>query len=393
MKRALILPAAVLMQTCLGGIYAWSAFVPALRENFAFTAGQTQLVFGLAIAVFTLAMIFAGRLLVRWGPRPVALLGGLLFACGHLMAAASRGRFLWLLGGYGLIGGASIGFGYVAALTTGIQWFPQQKGLVTGVAVAGFGAGAILLSSLATSLLRGGWAVLDIFRTVGWTYGAVVCLAALFLFRPPLADTGGSGLGMDRKLRKDPVFRALVAGMFCGTFAGLMVIGNLKPIGMDGGISPDVAAMAISFLAVGNAIGRIAWGWVSDRLGYLTIPLSLLYMGVVLVLLLLARSVAVAFLAGAFLIGIGFGGCLVLYAAQVAARYGASEVGKVYPLVFLSYGVAGITGPPVGGHLFDLTQSYVSALVVSMVVTAVGLWWTWRVRGPSSHAEPPLARA
>jgi len=379
-KGLFVLPAVILIQTCLGGLYAWSAFVPSLRADFGYTAGQTQLVFGLAIAAFTLAMVFAGRLLIPWGPRRVALLGGLLFACGHLTSSASAGQYVWLLAGSGLLSGSGIGFGYVAALTTGMQWFPMRKGLVAGMAVAGFGAGAILLSSLTTVLLRNGHKVLDIFQIVGLGYGAAVCLAAAFLFRPPFV-AGGRGHMALKAILQDRVFWALATGIFCGTFSGLLVIGSLKPIGMDGGATSGTATAAISLFALGNASGRLAWGWLFDRFGYPVIPLSLVFQGATLTLLLVARCAPSAFSASAFMVGFGFGACFVVYAAQVALRYGAVHVASVYPLVFLAHGVAGITGPPLGGFLYDCTRSYVWALFAGMAVLTFGAWQTFRVCG------------
>jgi OFA family oxalate/formate antiporter-like MFS transporter len=308
-------------------------------------------------------------------------LGGLLFACGHLTASASAGQFAWLLAGSGLLGGAGIGFGYVAALTTGIQWFPKRRGLVTGVAVAGFGAGAIILSSLTTVLLHNGYKVLDILHVIGLGYGAVVCLAAVFLFRSPFAAGAGRGHVVAKDLLKDRVFRALATGIFCGTFAGLLVIGSLKSIGMDGGSTSGTATAAISFFALGNASGRLAWGWLFDRFGYPVIPFSLLFLGGTLALLLLVRFAPAAFSASAFLVGFGFGSCFVLYAAQVALSYGADQVASIYPLVFLAHGVAGITGPPLGGFLYDCTRGYAWALIAGIAVVAFGAWRTFRVCG------------
>ncbi len=195
-KRLLVLPAAVLIHMCLGGVYAWSAFVPSLRTDHGLSASQAQCIFGLTIATFSVAMVLAGRLLTRWGPRCVGLLGGVLFACGHMIAASSDGCVLRLQMGFGLVGGASIGCGYVAALTTGVLWFPKHKGLVTGVVVAGFGLGTAILSMLATAWLEDGWTVLRIFRTIGYAYGAVVCLSSLLLFLSyGLAGMGGPLLG------------------------------------------------------------------------------------------------------------------------------------------------------------------------------------------------------
>jgi OFA family oxalate/formate antiporter-like MFS transporter len=381
MKRIFALLGAVLIQTSLGGVYAWSAFVPSLKMDYGLTTGQTQFIFGLSIASFTATMVFAGRLLARWESRRVAMLGGVLFFCGYLISAASRGHYFLLLGGYSLVGGASIGFGYAAALATAIQWFPKHKGLVTGVAVGGFGAGAVLLSALTTEWLNHGWTVLEIFRAIGWIYGAAVCLGAFLLFRPLNSQDGAEmSLGVRKHLLKDPVFRALAVGMFCGTFAGLLIIGNLKPIGMAGGLPPDKAVWAISCFALGNALGRISWGWLWDRYGYKTIPLSLLFLGLSLIVLLPARQESVSFSGAAFLVGFGFGASFVMYAAQVASHYGMAEVGRIYPLLFLAYGVSGIIGPSTGGLLYDLTNSHAAALAVSVMVILVGVYWTWRAR-------------
>lgn len=378
MKRALVLLAAVLIQTCLGGVYGWSTFVPALREEFGFSTGQTQIVFGLTIASFTVAMVLAGRLMAQWGPRIIGLIGGILFAAGYLLAARSTGDFPHLIVGIGLVAGASIGFGYVAALTTGVQWFPRHKGLVAGVAVAGFGAGAILLSSLVPRLLRDGWPVLEIFRGIGWTNGLVVCTASLFLFRPPRTEPGMPDAVAPQNLHRSPLFRSLIVGIFSGTFAGLLVISNLTSIGMDAGLTADAANLAIGFFAIGNAAGRIGWGWISDRVGYRAIPLSLLLLGAVLGLLLGARSSPVGFPAASLLAGFGFGACFVLYAAQVASHFGAGAVARIYPLVFLAYGLAGATGPWMGGYLFDVTSGYDLPFTVAMVILGIGAWHTSR---------------
>jgi len=387
-KRLFVLLAVVLVQSCLGGLYAWSAFAPELQRAFGYTAGQTQLIFGLSIATFTLSMVLAGRLLSHWGSRSVALFGGLLFAGGHILSAASGGEYLWLVLGSGLLVGASIGFGYVAALTTGIQWFPTHKGLVAGVAVAGFGAGAIILSSLANTLLLKGFSILELFRSIGLGYGAVVCFGALFLFRPPSLSVQHRDVCL-KELLKDRVFLRLLTGTFCGTFAGLLVIGNLKSIAIDGGATAGMATAAISFFAVGNASGRLAWGWLFDRFGDPVVPVSLLFLGTTLALLLLVRHEATAFSVCALLIGFGFGACFVVYAAQVALHYGAEHVPSIYPLVFLAYGVAGITGPTLGGLLCDYTGSYLWALVVGIAVLMLGVWSTSRISDLPERIDSP----
>lgn len=379
--RYLVLLASVVIQVCLGGIYAWSTFVPDLVETVGLSVTQTQVVFGLLFGVFTLSMVFTGRLVERWGPRPVAGLGGLLFGIGYLVASRPDGSFPLMLLGISLLAGIGTGAGYVCALTTSMKWFPDRKGLVTGIAMAGFGGGAILLSALAESLLSSGVNVLTIFQWIGLAYGAAIITAAMVLRFPMEARTAqlqtAPPLG---RLARDPFFLALVLGMFCGTFAGMLVIGNLTPMALAVGIPALPAAAAVSVFAIGNATGRITWGWIADRTSEWMIPVKLAALAVPLALLA-GVSVTAPFIAVSFAIGFGFGACFVVYAAQVAARYGLSSVAGIYPLVFLAYGAAGIIGPPLGGWLYDQTLSYRPAIVLTVGVVGIGILGTvWLLR-------------
>lgn len=378
-KRLVILPAVAVLQACLGGVYAWSAFVPILTETHGWTMGRAQLVFGFAILTFTCVMVAAGHLLARWGTRGVALIGALLFSIGHMVCACSGGGFSGMLVGYGLLGGAGIGFGYVAALSSGLQWFPRRKGAATGVAVAGFGLGGWILASVAEKWIREQWTVPEMFGGIGVIYGAVLVVCALLFFRPPGAVANPTpDLSAGWRFFASKGFRILAVGMFSGTFAGLLVIGLLNPMGLDGGLSPETTTHAIGGLAFGNVAGRLIWGWLYDHAGYRTIPISLALLGLALVGLMAARMAPGAFLVVSSLVGFGFGACFVLYAAHVAARYGTDHVGRLYPFLFLSYGVAGVAGPFLGGLLRDWTGRYSTALFLGALMAAWGAWRTWR---------------
>ncbi len=374
MKRVAVLPAIVLIQSCLGGVYAWTAFVPALTRDHGLRMSHAQLVFGLAILTFTVVMVFAGRLLTRWGPRLMALVSAAFFIAGHLIAAEARGRLLGLVVGYGLAAGAGIGVGYVTALTTGVRWFPQHKGLVTGVAVGGFGLAALVLAELVKKWTTLGWAVGDMFYAMAIFYGAVVTVGALLLSRPPEQGAAASApLMATSQFLASKAFRVFWGGIFCGTFAGLLVIGLLKPMGLAAGLSWQETTRGIGALAVGNVAGRMVWGWLFDRIGRRTIPGSLIFLCVVIAALIGARFSAPFFVVTVALVGFGFGACFVVYAAQVAALYGAEQVGRLYPLVFLGYGVAGIAGPYLGGLLHDWTGSYTASLALSAGIAALGI--------------------
>lgn len=390
--RFLILSACVLIQLCLGGIYAWSEFVPQLSASYDVSVAQSQLIFGVSIATFAGTMVWSARLVERRGPRLVASIGGALFGLGYLTAALSGGAFPLLLLGVGVLAGMGTGFGYACPLPICMRWFPEHKGLVTGIAVAGFGGGAVVLASLTDLLMRGGLDVLAVFQWIGVAYAVIMLLAAQVLRFParPAADrprcTPRSAV-----LLRDPSFIALVVGMFAGTFAGLLVIGNLKPLGLSAGLSATWATWTISVFAAGNVAGRIIWGRIADRLGRMAIPASLAFLALALtVLTLTGMRWPLAIVAASFLVGFGFGACFVVYAAHTARRYGIDLFGKAYPLVFLAYGAAAIVGPWVGGWLYGVSAGYSTALWLSVAIVMLGLiTCTSLLRNEARFAQEP----
>ncbi|MCX7846718.1 MAG: MFS transporter [bacterium] len=373
MRGVLVLASAIIILLCLGGVYAWSAYVPALRDTYGYSSTQTQVVFGSTIAVFTLVMTWAGRVQTRYGPRQNALLAALLFVGGYGLAGMSGGKFwlLWL--GIGVVSGAAIGCGYVAALATPLQWFPRHKGLVTGLAAAGFGGGAIVTTWVVEYMIRAQLGLGRVFEFKGMGYGIVIGVCALVLSTPGGSQIGGQvERGAVARVLGERLFWTLVAGMWSGTFAGLLVIGNLKSIGVGAGLGAGQANLAISLFAIGNAAGRIIWGRWYDTWGYRVIPVSLAFLSLSLVILRVLPTRGEIFVLTAFLIGFGFGACFVVYAAQVAACYGVTQFSKVYPLVFMAYGVAGITGPLMGGWLHDLCGDYRLAILIAAALVLGG---------------------
>lgn len=153
-NRWLVVIGALIIQVCLGAIYSWSVFVNPLKEIFFYTTTQTQIIFSLALATFALVMIFAGRLQDKKGPRMVATLGGIILGSGYLLASFTDGNFPLIALTVGIIGGAGIGFAYVCPIAACVKWFPDKRGMVTGLAVAGFGAGAWIFAKIAANFYR-----------------------------------------------------------------------------------------------------------------------------------------------------------------------------------------------------------------------------------------------
>jgi MFS transporter, OFA family, oxalate/formate antiporter len=215
--------------------------------------------------------------------------------------------------------------------------------------------------------------VLRIFTFVGLVYGPAVLICGSILAVPPSSAPASARASGARGLWRDRRFWPLVIGVFCGTYPGLTVIGNLKPLGLSYGLPTAAAALAISALAVGNVSGRILWGAVQDRIG--PRPASLLSLASIalsLLALLVGRGNTTAFLAESVFAGFCYGGSLSLYAAQTAAVYGAERVGTVYSLVMLSHGAAALLAPAAGGIGFDLTGSFAAPILLASATACTG---------------------
>lgn len=374
MKKYIVLLAGIVLQICLGGVYAWSKFVPELQESFGYTSVQTQSVFATAIAVFTFGMLITGRLHDRYGPRPLAVAAGLALGCGYFFAGSFGGSFpaLWFF--YGGICGAASAFGYVCPIATGIKWFPSRPSFISGLMVAGYGGGAVFLSSLVNAMLNRGMPVLRVMQVVGLLYGTICIIAGLLLILPDHEKTAPVQVFDRRRLWRDVRFYPLLAGMFCGTFPGLMLIGDLEPIGLRMKMPPVIAATGIITLALGNAAGRIIWGLFQDRHGNRLTSCAILCAAALTPLLLLAApSSSTLFLLSAGLLGFAYGGSFGVYPAQVSRIYGNSVLGTIYPIVLASHGIAVLIAAPIGGRLLDLTESDTSGLILAAAVAGTGL--------------------
>ncbi len=362
--------ASFLSMLCLGGIYAWSVFVPSLKTDYGLSGAQTQLIFGIVIAVFALSMIWAGSLEQKIGAKKLAMISALLFFLGYGLSALSAGNFFLILLGIGIFSGIATGFGYLMALTIPVKWFPEKKGFIAGIAAAGFGGGAVVVTLMAESLFSKGYHVLNIFMIIGISFGLILLFMALFYTVP---EQSATEVPLKPGFLKEKKYLILLITLFCGTFSGLMVIGNLKPMGLVHTISEHILAATIVLFSIANFTGRIVWGWLSDFFSNrLLVLFALGSLSVSTFLLGFLPLNSLLFILLALITGFSFGSNFVLFAKETAQHFGVSNVGKVYPWVFLGYGIAGITGPLVGGWLSDIFGNYQYASLAASLISLGG---------------------
>jgi MFS family permease len=413
MNRWLVVVGAVLIQLCLGAIYAWSVFTRKITVpladggQYGFSATQAAWVFSVGLASFAVVMVVAGRMLPKTGPRTLAVLGGLVLGAGYVLGGFMGGDFVGQLICIGLIGGAGIGLGYVVPIKVGIAWFPDKKGMVSGLAVAGFGFGATIWVKLAgswfggllnTTSLFGLPGVQSVFVIYGIVFAVLVLIGSAWMVNPPegyvpagwsppaptesKTATGSVDLTSAEMLRTPQYLMLLL--MFIGSaLAGLMVIYCIRLFGIDAlqaskradtaEAAGVIAGTAMAWYAILNGLGRIVWGTVSDKIGRkLALFLMCLLQGVIMLLFYKMGATPLGLIVGACIIGFNFGGNFALFPVATADFFGNKNVGSNYGWVFLAYGVAGIAGPQVAGYFKDAAKGgEVSAWVTPFVVAGV----------------------
>lgn len=381
MKGILVLGAGLLMQICLGTIYAWSFFGLQLREAYGLSSARTEFIYGLGIGVFAFGTIITGRLVYRIGPRMMSLISAALFGIAFGGASRSGSFYPGLLITLGPVLGLSIAFGYVCPLSTATGWFPHHKGMVTGLAVMGFGGGAFLSSTLGKSLAANGQTIHEIFGIIAILGTLLIGISALILQRPPQENRPGQSTKGDPVPRivsrqtpfyRSKIFWALAGAMFLSTIGGLIVIGAALNMANEYGLF-TYSALTVGLLSLGNAGGRLLWGIIMDKLASRTLPISLGVMVCGFIFLALGENQPVLFLSGIFLAGLQFGASLVIFATFTERYYGSGAIGRVYPWIFACYGAAALIGPWAGGIAHDLSGSYRQLMWVLSVLPLLGI--------------------
>lgn len=400
-NRWIIVVAAIIIQMCLGAVYAFSVLVSPLQKpptegGFGWTVVETSPAFTIALLVFALSMIPAGKLQDKKGPRIVATMGGIFLGLGMILSGFTN-SLIWLYVSYGLIGGLGIGLGYVTPITTCVKWFPDKKGLITGLAVFGFGAGSIVFAPLWNYLIGVmGWQ--NTFLTTGTLFVLLVIPFAQLLknppqgympanWKPPEKAKTARDFGPSSMVKTIP-FVLIWASYWFGTTAGLMMIGHAKPAAMGlAGLDSALATLAVSILGLFNAGGRVMWGLAGDRFGREKI-LTLLFAlcsGALFMIALIHEPML--FIPGMLLVGLSFGGFLAIYPALTADYYGTKNLGANYGLIFTAYGAGAILGPNMAAYFKTFADSYVPPFYIAATLAFIGIFLTLVVKRLAARSK------
>ncbi|MBV5318014.1 MAG: OFA family MFS transporter [Desulfobulbaceae bacterium] len=431
--------------TCGLLLYAFSVFIKPLMKQFGWTVPEVAMAYALICLIFGLVTFPAGRLSDKVGPRNVVLIGGLVMAFGFFMVstitppdaaivaaggealkAANRTPLYLLYLYYGVICGLGGGCVYLPPIATAPKWWPDRRALATGFTVVGLGLGSFIMAPMATGMINHFGSALPVFKYVGIAMGIMVVCAAMCLkvppvgykpagWNPPAAATGPGAPKAYRdftyeETKKSPQFWLLWCAYFCGSFAGLMVIGLIASHGIDAmtlaykakmgldaatKIPVDEAkkiAMAASgapaMLAIFNAAVRILIGPLADKIGTKKIFITLFILQAGAMLMLFPAGNTAALLAAcAGLIGWNYGAMFTLFPATLLSYYGPTAQGSNYGLLFTAWGVAGFCGPFLGGKIQAMTGSFFIPFVISAVVLAIAVIILFTLKAPEKiHA-------
>jgi OFA family oxalate/formate antiporter-like MFS transporter len=388
------------MQIALGAVYAWSVFRTPLVKQFGWTIPEVTLTFTISIFVLGFAAFFGGLWLNRSGPRTVAMTGGFLYGLGVFLASFSAHKLWWLYLSYGVIGGIGLGFGYIVPVAVLVKWFPDRRGLITGIAVGGFGAGALVTAPVATRLiLRVG--VLQTFAYLGIAYLIVTVIAGAFMQNPPQgwkpAGWTPTAAEISQRATRDYTLGeslrtwqwwALWALLFLNTSAGISVISQESPMFQElVGVTAVVAASMVGIASLGNAAGRVFWAWVSDVITRRTTFLIMFLIQVVLFWTLPSIATVTLMTAVAFIILMCYGGGFGTMPAFTADYFGARNVGPIYGLMLTAWGFASVFGPLLIAYMRQTTGNYRGALHVIAIVMLVSAALPFMVHPPRSKGE------
>lgn len=390
-NRWSVVIAGVVILMCLGVAYSWGVFLLPIERDMGWGRAKISFAVSVLLLVFSIFMVIGGLLEKKIGPCKTACLGGILVGLGWIMASFAHSPFVLSLC-YGVIAGMGTGLSYMPSISSGVKWFPDKKGLVTGIIVFGFGFGTAFLSPLITKLINlYGWRIT--MRACGIAFGLIITLAAQLLKIPSISDNtknvnqNNEDAFSPIEMLKTNSFKIMFLTYLISMIAGMMTIGHLVAFIVDKKFNAMQGALALTILSVFNGVGRITFGYASDIWGGKKVLILLFALiGLSMFALYHCGSLPVIYVFSA-LIGLCFGGFLALYPVLTLEYFGQRDFAINYGLIFVGYGVGCFLGPLIGGWVYDMTKSYLTAFYFAGTLALAGCVMVCLLRKPEKYLK------
>jgi OFA family oxalate/formate antiporter-like MFS transporter len=387
-NRWQIAGAALLVQMCLGSVYAWSVFVKPLMASEGWSQIQVTLTFNMAMACLGIGTVIGGWWQDKVGPRIVTTFAGFIYGLGFVIASYSI-KAHWLPGvylGYGLFSGLGMGFGYICPVAMITKWFPDKRGLMTGVNVMGFGVAALIMGPIASKLIISQGVPMTL-MSFGLVYGVIVIICAQLFTNPP-QNWVPEGWVATSKVSKNATAmhytpkEALSTGRFwmlwamlsLNTSAGIMIVSQASPLAQQKlGITAGAAAAIVGIIGIFNGGGRIVWAWISDKIGRAQAYFLIFAIQIPLFFYLPTVHDVVIFTIVVCAIELCYGGGFGVMPSFTADFFGSKYVGGIYGFILLGWGFAAIPSPLLMAYIHERTGEYSQAIVALGVVLIFAL--------------------
>ncbi|GMA40910.1 L-lactate MFS transporter [Mobilicoccus caccae] len=388
-NRWVILAGGVLVQLAIGAVYAWSVFSRAFQSDqsaLQLTKVQAAIPFEVAIGMIFVGTFIGGRIQDRRGPRTVALTGVVIYSIGIILSSFARDAGdLWILIlGYGVLSGFGLGLAYIVPIAMLQKWFPDKAGLITGIAVGGFGFGAVITAPVAEWLLGGNRAEpAAAFLPLGIAYLVLGVLGALTFANPPAKKTDATATsgttqqhaGRDftqAEALRTPQWFLLTAILAFSVTAGISLISVASATAVDvAGFSGAAAAALVGFLGLFNGAGRIFWAWLSDKIGKMPAFVGILAIQGLALIAIPHATAAWAFVILAALIYTCYGGGFGAMPSTAGQFFGVKNAGGIYGLMLIAWSIGGVAGPLITTALIGAEQNYTLAFTVIGAIAVV----------------------
>lgn len=396
-NRWLIALSGVGIHICIGSAYAWSVFTNPMANKFGWSTSEIALAFSIAIFLLGFSAAFMGKFVEKRGPRVSGMLSAAFFGVGVMgtgLATSMESLFMMYFF-YGLIGGIGLGIGYIAPVSTLVKWFPDHRGLATGLAIMGFGFAALISGPVGEALVSS-VGISNAFYIMGASYLIIMMGASQYLAPPP---KGWKPKGMEAedvkegsKKRKDDLsqmtaneaiktkpFWMLWTMLFLNTTAGIAIIAVASPMGQQiTGMSAVTAASMVGIMGVFNGGGRLGWATISDYIGRPNVYSVFFIIGIISYFTLPVITSIIIFEILVFAIVSCYGGGFSSVPAYIGDLFGTKQLGAIHGYILTAWAVAGVVGPMLLSLIYDSTQSYQLTLLIfggmHIISLIVSLW-------------------